>query len=192
MSACVRFRTIRIHPRSACTCWRPRAVRCALRGRRFDAGGLKAGRAQPPDAAGATNSSRCRGKRGRAGRRENAERVIAIHGNRAIFGGSYGWASSGRFHHALSQIHRFLNTIGGYTRSVDTLSSGAARVLMRHIVAPMEELMATHTSWPVLVEHTQLFVALGGVPLKNAQITAGGPGRHTVRPMLSCGNSYTA
>src|SRR6185369_7557233 len=26
--------------------------------------------------------------------------------------------------------------------------------------------------------------ALGGVPLKNAQITAGGPGRHTVRPML--------
>ncbi|MFO1323447.1 MAG: molybdopterin-dependent oxidoreductase [Burkholderiales bacterium] len=111
-------------------------------------------------------------------------RVIDRHGNRALFGGSYGWASSGRFHHALSQIHRFLNTLGGYTRSVDTYSLGAARVLMRHIVAPMEELMATHTSWSVLVDHTQLFVALGGVPLKNAQITAGGPGRHTVRPML--------
>ena len=112
------------------------------------------------------------------------QRVIAAHGNRAIFGGSYGWASSGRFHHALSQIHRFLNTIGGYTRSVDTYSLGAARVLMKHIVAPMEELMATHTSWSVLVANTQLFVALGGVPGKNAQVTAGGPGRHTVRPML--------
>ena len=28
------------------------------------------------------------------------ERVRAAHGNEAIFGGSYGWASAGRFHHA--------------------------------------------------------------------------------------------
>src|SRR5690554_5759366 len=34
-------------------------------------------------------------------------RVIADHGNEAIFGGSYGWGSAGRFHHAQSQIHRF-------------------------------------------------------------------------------------
>jgi len=41
-------------------------------------------------------------------------RVKAAHGNRAIFGGSYGWSSAGRFHHAQSQIHRFLNSFGGY------------------------------------------------------------------------------
>ena len=34
-------------------------------------------------------------------------RVVEHHGNEAIFGGSYGWASAGRFHHALSQVHRF-------------------------------------------------------------------------------------
>ena len=45
------------------------------------------------------------------------DRVRAEHGNEAIFGGSYGWASAGRFQHAQSQLHRFLNTIGGYTRS---------------------------------------------------------------------------
>ena len=33
------------------------------------------------------------------------DRVRREHGNGAIFGGSYGWASAGRFHHALSQIH---------------------------------------------------------------------------------------
>jgi biotin/methionine sulfoxide reductase len=35
-------------------------------------------------------------------------RVKALHGNEAIFAGSYGWASAGRFHHAQSQIPRFL------------------------------------------------------------------------------------
>ena len=43
------------------------------------------------------------------------ERVRATHGNSAIYAGSYGWASAGRFHHAQSRIHRFLNCIGGYT-----------------------------------------------------------------------------
>src|SRR6266446_7385878 len=36
-------------------------------------------------------------------------RCYAEYGARAIFGGSYGWASAGRFHDAQSQIHRFLN-----------------------------------------------------------------------------------
>ncbi|WP_163021321.1 molybdopterin-dependent oxidoreductase, partial [Pseudomonas viridiflava] len=41
------------------------------------------------------------------------KRVRQAHGNQAIFGGSYGWGSAGRFHHAQSQLHRFLNCIGG-------------------------------------------------------------------------------
>ncbi|MEP4527736.1 MAG: molybdopterin-dependent oxidoreductase, partial [Paracoccaceae bacterium] len=44
-------------------------------------------------------------------------RVRSTHGNRAIYAGSYGWASAGRFHHAQSQLKRFLNCIGGYTGS---------------------------------------------------------------------------
>ena len=35
------------------------------------------------------------------------DRVRKEHGNSAIFGGSYGWASAGRFHHAQSQISPF-------------------------------------------------------------------------------------
>ncbi len=42
------------------------------------------------------------------------DRVRQDYGNDAIFGGSYGWASAGRFHHALGQLHRFLNCTGGY------------------------------------------------------------------------------
>ena len=47
-------------------------------------------------------------------------RVIDEHGNSSIYAGSYGWASAGRFHHAQSQTHRFLNCLGGYTKSVNT------------------------------------------------------------------------
>src|SRR5690606_14397649 len=39
------------------------------------------------------------------------DRVRRTYGNEAIFGGSYGWASAGRFHPAQRQLHRFLNTI---------------------------------------------------------------------------------
>ena len=112
------------------------------------------------------------------------DRVRKAHGNEAIFGGSYGWASAGRFHHAQSQVHRFLNAAGGYVRHMDSYSLGAARALMPHIVAPIDHLQVTHTSWDVMAEHTKLFVTFGGVPVKNAQITAGGVGQHRVGPGL--------
>lgn len=109
------------------------------------------------------------------------QETIAKHGNSAIFGGSYGWSSAGRFHHAQSQIHRFLNATGGYVRHMDSYSLGAARVIMPHIVAPMEDLMAVHTSWDVMIEHTELFVTFGGVPRKNAQVNPGGASEHLVK-----------
>lgn len=73
------------------------------------------------------------------------QRVRREYGNQAIFGGSYGWGSAGRFHHAQSQLHRFLNCIGGYVFSTDSYSLGAGRVLMPHIVGNMDWLLAAHT-----------------------------------------------
>ncbi|GAA5166286.1 MULTISPECIES: molybdopterin-dependent oxidoreductase [Amycolatopsis] len=105
------------------------------------------------------------------------DRVRTRYGNTAIFGGSYGWGSAGRFHHAQSQLHRFLAVAGGYVRSVNTYSSGAAEVLLPHVVgdhAPIER----PTTWAVLAEHTGHFVCFGGLPDKNAQVNAGGVTRH--------------
>jgi len=109
------------------------------------------------------------------------QRVRSTHGNAAIFGGSYGWSSAGRFHHATGQLHRFYNQVGGYVRSVDSYSLGAGRVLMPHIVAHMDESNASHTSWEVLAAHTKLFVSFGGVPLKNTRVSSSGAGRHRVK-----------
>lgn len=112
-------------------------------------------------------------------------RVKAVFGNASIFGGSYGWSSAGRFHHGQSQVHRFLNGFGGYVRHVDSYSLGAGRALMHFVASNMDRSYASHTSWDVLEKHTDLFVAFGGVPEKNAQVAAGGSGRHRVRQGLA-------
>ncbi|WP_011582921.1 MULTISPECIES: molybdopterin guanine dinucleotide-containing S/N-oxide reductase [Chelativorans] len=112
------------------------------------------------------------------------KRVKREYGNSAIFGGSYGWASAGRFHHAQSQVHRFLNCIGGYVRHTGSYSLGAAHVILPHIAGTVADLSAEHTTWDVLAEHTELFVTFGGVPTKNAQSSPGGAGHHRVGPGL--------
>ncbi len=109
------------------------------------------------------------------------DRVRKTHGNDSIYAGSYGWSSAGRFHHAQSQVHRFMNCAGGYVGHVGTYSLGAARTLMPRIAMPMDDIIGRMTSWPVLEEHCRLFVAFGGLPLKNAQIGTGGASQHWLR-----------
>ena len=109
-------------------------------------------------------------------------RVRDDHGPGAIFGGSYGWASAGRFHHAQSQIHRFLNTAtGGYVRSVNSYSSGASSVLVPHIIGDYEDLVKRNVSWEQIAEHSEIVLAFGGMALKNSMVAGGGTSRHVER-----------
>lgn len=109
------------------------------------------------------------------------QRVRSSYGNRAIYGGSYGWASAGRFHHTLSQLHRFLNCIGGYTASKNAYSFAAAEVILPHVIGDYEGLLKSPTSWDNINRHTDTMVCFGGVPLRNSQITNGGLGKHRQR-----------
>jgi biotin/methionine sulfoxide reductase len=107
------------------------------------------------------------------------ERVKSLHGNEAIYGGSYGWGSAGRFHHPQSQVHRFLAMHGGYTRSVNSYSYAALEVLLPHVIGgDPTSIFARMPLWDEVAEHGQLVVAFGGLGLKNGQINSGGIGRH--------------
>ena len=113
------------------------------------------------------------------------KRVIETHGNEAIYAGSYGWASAGRFHHAQSQLRRFMNLIGGNTYSMNTYSSGAAEVIVPHVAGPWQDICyGANTTWGTIADHTELVVAFGGLALKNAQVHGGGLGRHIARDAL--------
>src|SRR5215472_799201 len=112
------------------------------------------------------------------------ERVYSAYGPRAVFGGSYGWASAGRFHDAPRQLHRFLNVAGGYVRSVGSYSSGAATVILPHVIGPQEAVAGNNVSWDELVSHSALVLAFGGMALKNNDVGGGGTGEHIARARL--------
>jgi len=112
------------------------------------------------------------------------DRVRTGFGNQAIYGGSYGWASAGRFHHAQSQVHRFLNGIGGYTRSFSNYSHAAGDVILPHVIGDKRGLLTEHTPWSLIAGHAELIVLFGGSAHKNAQVSSGGISRHVLRESL--------
>ncbi len=111
------------------------------------------------------------------------QRVKAEHGNEAIFAGSYGWSSAGRFHHAKTQLQRFMNCFGGYTGQKHSYSLAAGLAILPHIVGDLAPLRQA-TTWDAIADATELFVAFGGVGTRNAQVEPGGMGAHSVLPWL--------
>ena len=113
-------------------------------------------------------------------------RVRDQHGPGAIFGGSYGWSSAGRFHHAQSQLHRFLNTaLGGYVRSVNSYSAGASGVLVPHILGDYEGLTKHNVTFAQIGEHSEVVLAFGGMALKNSMVAGGSVSQHLERGAMA-------
>ena len=116
---------------------------------------------------------------------EELTRIRANHGNESIFAGSYGWASAGRFHHAQSQLKRFLNAAGGFVRSEGNYSYNASLVLMPHTIGKFRDHVRQVTRWNVIARDGRLVVMFGGIPMRNAQVSGGGVGRHRLRDDLT-------
>ena len=113
---------------------------------------------------------------------EELQRVKDAYGNEGIFGGSYGWSSAGRFHHAKTQLKRFLNLFGGFTDQVYSYSNAAGHAILPHVVGHGG--YGPFSSWDGIAEHGELFVAFGGVGLKNTQVEPGGAGEHATHKWL--------
>ena len=107
-------------------------------------------------------------------------RVRQLAGPEAVFGGSYGWSSAGRLHHARSLVRRFLFAGGGCTDQVGNYSWGAAQFLLPHVIGTFAPLTGRQTDWNSVARHTRVVIAFGGLALKNGQISAGGTGEHTM------------
>jgi biotin/methionine sulfoxide reductase len=113
-------------------------------------------------------------------------RVKDRHGPEGVFGGSYGWSSAGRFHHAQSQVHRFLNVaLGGYVRSVNNYSAGAAMPILPHVVGPLDRVAKQNVTWEQIEAHTDIVLAFGGMALKNSRVASGGVSRHVERGAMA-------
>ncbi|MEM7253485.1 MAG: molybdopterin-dependent oxidoreductase [Pseudomonadota bacterium] len=106
-------------------------------------------------------------------------RVRDAHGYDAIYGGSYGWGSAGRFHMPSGQMNRFMRQFGGCTDAWGTYSSSAAEAIVPYMLGmTYHQAVAQQTAWAMLSRHCELFVSFGGLRESNTQVTYGGQGPH--------------
>jgi biotin/methionine sulfoxide reductase len=115
---------------------------------------------------------------------EETSRIRAEHGATSIFGGSYGWSSAGRYHHAKTQLQRFLGLGGGFTSSVNAYSYAAAQALVPHVLGTNEVLLGRVTDWAAIARHARLMLCFGGLAAKNGMVASGGQGRHEYMPLM--------
>ncbi|PWC13969.1 molybdopterin guanine dinucleotide-containing S/N-oxide reductase [Brenneria corticis] len=115
---------------------------------------------------------------------EENRRIRDRYGADGLFAGSYGWSSAGRFHHARSQVRRFYFSGGGAVDQLGNYSWGAAQFFLPYVIGTFHPLTGKVTEWRSVAEHCDIFLAFGGLALKNAQVASGGAGHHTLRPAL--------
>ncbi|MFO1035790.1 MAG: trimethylamine-N-oxide reductase TorA [Geminicoccaceae bacterium] len=97
------------------------------------------------------------------------QRVDKAYGPVGTFAGSYGWKSAGKLHNCQSLLRRMLNLKGGFVNSSGDYSTGAAQIVMPHVVGTLE-VYEQQTVWPVVVADTEVLVLWGNDPVRTNQI----------------------
>jgi len=97
------------------------------------------------------------------------QRIRTAHGPASIFAGSYGWRSNGVLHKAATLLQRYMSLAGGYTGHLGDYSTGAAQAIMPYVVGG-NEVYQQQTSWPLILEHTDVVVLWSANPLNTLKI----------------------
>lgn len=105
-------------------------------------------------------------------------RVRDAYGPASIMGGSYGWSSAGRLHHARTLVRRFLAAAGGFTDQIGNYSWGAANAILPHVLGTPDAVAFAATDWRTIAAESDVIVAFGGLNPKNWRVTSGGAGHH--------------
>lgn len=97
------------------------------------------------------------------------QRIRTTYGAASIFAGSYGWRSNGVLHKAATLLQRYMSLAGGYTGHLGDYSTGAAQVIMPYVVGS-NEVYQQQTSWPLVLEHSDVVVLWSANPLNTLKI----------------------
>lgn len=96
-------------------------------------------------------------------------RVRDKYGANGVYGGSYGWKSVGKFHNCRTLLRRMLKVTGGFVNSLGDYSTGAAQVILPHVVGSLE-VYEQCTTWDVVRDNTKLMVFWACNPVNTNQI----------------------
>jgi trimethylamine-N-oxide reductase (cytochrome c) len=97
------------------------------------------------------------------------QRVEKTYGPTGTYAGSYGWMSPGKLHNCQTMLRRMMNLKGNFVNSSGDYSTGAAQIILPHVVGTLE-VYEQQTVWPVVVDNTQLMVFWGADPVLTNQI----------------------
>lgn len=97
------------------------------------------------------------------------KRIRESYGPSSIFAGSYGWRSNGVLHKAATLLQRYMALAGGDTGHLGDYSTGAAQAIMPYVVGG-NEVYQQQTSWPVVLEHSEVVVLWSANPLNTLKI----------------------
>lgn len=100
---------------------------------------------------------------------DEVARIRKEKGASGIYGGSYGWQSSGKLHSARTLLHRYLTMGGGFVGGLGDFSTGAAQVIMPHVMGTLE-VYEQQTSWPLVLENSKVVVIWGANPLATLKL----------------------
>ncbi len=92
------------------------------------------------------------------------QRLQDTYGPASIYAGSYGWKSTGMLHNCRAQLNRLMNLVGGFLSYSGDYSTGAAQVIMSHVVGSME-VYEQQTTWPNVIDNCELVILWGCNPL---------------------------
>lgn len=96
-------------------------------------------------------------------------RVRKEYGVEGVFAGSYGWRSTGVLHASRTLLHRYMNLTGGFVGTRGDYSTGAAQVIMPHVMGTIE-VYEQQTSWEVVLENTEVVVLWSANPMTTLRI----------------------
>lgn len=100
---------------------------------------------------------------------EQHMRIRKEYGPASVFAGSYGWRSSGVLHKAQTLLQRYMSMAGGYSGHLGDYSTGAAQIIMPHVVGSIE-VYEQQTTYPVVLEHSDVVVLWGLNPINTLKI----------------------
>lgn len=100
---------------------------------------------------------------------EQHMRIRKESGAESIFAGSYGWRSSGVLHKAQTLLQRYMSMAGGYSGHLGDYSTGAAQVIMPHVMGSIE-VYEQQTTHPVILESSDVVVMWGINPINTLKI----------------------
>lgn len=87
-------------------------------------------------------------------------RVKEQYGAASIYGGNSSWRKVGKLHNSPAGLGRLMNLHGGCTNHSGDYSTGAGQVIMGYVMGNME-VYSQQTTWPVIIEHSNLIVMWG-------------------------------